>query len=266
MIDYSDCAVQPLSDASSSSGFVAMPPDKYYSYFKSNDAPGDPPAWKHTKINRTYDGVLTPTDVCSLQFQIPANLDPPVLLYYRLTNFYQNHRRYVKSLNTDQLLGSAVSADSLGNGSCSALAKNGSGVALYPCGLIANSLFNDTFSAPVELNPKDSEGNSTVTYQMSNKGIAWGSDAKLYGPTKYKLNEIAPPPNWMIRYPNGYNENNKPPDLVNDEEFQVWMRLAGLPSFSKLARRNDTAPMQNGRYQIDIDFSKSMALSVSGLV
>ncbi|MCJ1350718.1 MAG: hypothetical protein MMC33_000699 [Icmadophila ericetorum] len=250
VIDYSECATRaPLSN--DSTGFAPMPPSNYYSYFKSNDAPGDPPAWKRYQYERLYDGVPLPTTVCSLQFQITSNLEPPVLLYYRLTNFYQNHRRYVKSLNTDQLLGSVVSADSLGNGSCSALAKNDSGVALYPCGLIANSLFNDTFSAPVELDPKNADG--PMTYQMASQNIAWSSDAKLYGVTKYNYSEIAPPPNWKPRFPNGYTDSNPPPNLVTDEPFQVWMRLAGLPNFSKLALRNDTTAMPSGRYQVDIE-------------
>ena len=76
-----------------------------------------------------------------LQFDVPADIDKPVLLYYKLTNFYQNHRRYVKSLNQDQLTGKFVSASDLGSGDCKPLG-NIDGKAVYPCGLIANSLFN----------------------------------------------------------------------------------------------------------------------------
>jgi len=35
---------------------------------------------------------------CLIQFNLPVALKPPVFMYYRLTNFYQNHRRYVKKL------------------------------------------------------------------------------------------------------------------------------------------------------------------------
>lgn len=81
-------------------------------------------------------------DQCIVQFEVPADLDASVLLYYKLTNFYQNHRRYVKSLDADQLKGKARSADSLNSGNCKPLAKTNEGKVVYPCGLIANSVFN----------------------------------------------------------------------------------------------------------------------------
>jgi len=68
-------------------------------------------------------------------------------MYYSLTNFYQNHRRYVKSRDDYQLLGASRSYSSLStdcepyrgiaNGSLS-----GGGIPYAPCGAIANSLFN----------------------------------------------------------------------------------------------------------------------------
>ena len=191
------------------------------------------------------------TSVCSLQFNIPDNLEPPVLFYYRLTNFYQNHRRYVKSLDTDQLSGTAVGVDAIKTGSCDPLRLSPDQKPYYPCGLIANSLFNDSFMNPVQLNPHFSSA-SNITYNMTDKGIAWSSDAKLYGTTKYKLEDIAVPPNWHLRWQNGYSEANPPPQLQDDEAFQVWMRTAGLPAFSKLAKRNDNETMQCSMYQIDI--------------
>lgn len=33
----------------------------------------------------------------------PDTISPPVYVYYELTNYFQNHRRYVKSRNDDQL-------------------------------------------------------------------------------------------------------------------------------------------------------------------
>src|SRR5271170_1806581 len=35
------------------------------------------------------------TTQCILEFNIPEEMHQPVFFYYRLTNFYQNHRRYV---------------------------------------------------------------------------------------------------------------------------------------------------------------------------
>lgn len=188
--------------------------------------------------------------MCTLRFDIPNNIGPPVLFYYRLTNFYQNHRRYVKSLDTQQLMGNAQSNASIAASDCDPLqVDEATGKAYYPCGLIANSLFNDTFTSPNLTNPS---AGAEPTYNMSQRGIAWDSDKELYKETEYTIDQVVPPRNWKQRYPNGYTETEPLPDLHNDEAFQVWMRTAGLPTFSKLAMRNDTASMPIGRYQLSI--------------
>lgn len=173
-------------------------------------------------------------------------MGPPVFMYYRLTNFYQNHRRYVQSLDLEQLKGEPVPNNTISSSPCSPLAMDPvTGKAYYPCGLIANSMFNDTISSPVF------KGESDVTYNMTNKGIAWESDKALIKQSQYNKWQVVPPPNWK-----DYNyETQGLPDLHENEEFMVWMRTAGLPSFSKLARRNDQTAMQPGRYQMSINYS-----------
>ena len=162
----------------------------------------------------------------------------------------------MKSLDSDQLKGTAVKNGSLGE--CDPLDTDDSGRAYYPCGLIANSVFNDTFTNPVQLNVHDSSF-SNKTYNMTTKGISWDSDKELYGETKYNPEDIAVPPNWQLRYPNNYTKDNLP-KLKEDEGFQVWMRTAGLPSFSKLAMRNDHETMQCSAYEISIDDSECTRL------
>jgi len=193
-------------------------------------------------------------------------MNPPVLFYYRLTNFYQNHRRYAKSFNTDQLSGKAESASAVSSSDCTPLTTTVgpdgvTKVPYYPCGLAPNSVFNDTFFSPVLLNvPTPTDGSTppdNETYVMEQKsGISWDSDKALYGQSKYNWSQVAVPPNWVARYPNNYSDDYHP-DLVNDSAFQVWMRLAGLPTFSKLAQRNDSATMKSGRYSININSRKS---------
>lgn len=249
------------------SNAAIIPSGRVSSSFKSSDCTSGHAlaTWQRRNITKQYgknpeklEDKKTPTTVCTLEFGIPNDLKPPVLLYYRLTNFYQNHRRYVKSLDTDQLKGKAVPANTIKGGSCDPLRiDNATGLPYYPCGLIANSLFNDTFHNPVLQNVVNSSADNQI-YNMTNKGIAWESDKSLYNQTKYKLDEIAVPPNWIERWPSGrYTEDNPPPDLKNDEEFQVWMRSAGLPAFSKLARRNDHETMSCGSYQLEIELSMS---------
>src|SRR5690606_11678991 len=95
-----------------------------------------------------------PIDVtqCVVQFTLPEDFTPPVLFYYRLTNFYQNHRRYVQSFYETQLQGKAVPASEISGSSCDPLRLNPDNQKpYYPCGLIANSIFNDTFSSPLRL-------------------------------------------------------------------------------------------------------------------
>lgn len=58
-----------------------------------------------------------------------------------MTNYYQNQRRYVKSIDMSQLQGNVRSPSDLQGGSCKPLGSQGD-QSIYPCGLIANSMFN----------------------------------------------------------------------------------------------------------------------------
>ena len=251
-IDYSNCGSPNNTD------FVPIPSQYTSSSFKGSSANCTNESkylWKTHLESKTYSAGTDPVDtqVCSLQFNIPDNLHPPVLLYYRLTNFYQNHRRYVKSLDSDQLKGTATKNNSLG--ACDPLNVDHDGKPYYPCGLIANSVFNDTIRNPVQLNTHYSNA-LNITYNMTTDGIAWSSDQELYRESKYNPADVAVPPNWHLRFQNGYTAENFP-HLESDFGFQVWMRTAGLPNFSKLAKRNDNETMECSMYQIDIESSKS---------
>lgn len=250
IIDYSDCN----TTAPACPTMNTIPSDKITQHFKNTTDPADAPTWckNYTEVGYGTGGVKkvnTPT--CHVQFYIPDKLDAPVLLYYQLTNFYQNHRRYVKSFDQDQLKGKARSSKDINGSDCDPLQTDSSGKPYYPCGLIANSQFNDTFFPPTLLNTIGTSQTQSL-YNMTNKGIAWSSDKTLYHQTKYNYGDVVPPVNWRERYPE-YSADTFPfPDLHDDEEFQVWMRTAGLPTFSKLALRNDDQDMQPGRYQIII--------------
>ncbi|KAB8199051.1 CDC50 like protein [Aspergillus parasiticus SU-1] len=234
VIDYSECADKAQR--------TPVPiPDKVQSSFKSSNQQPNP-TWMKYRDEQTNE------TICRLSFKIPESIEPPVFMYYRLTNFYQNHRRYVKSLDIDQLKGKPVDNKTIDGGSCDPLKLDDSGKAYYPCGLIANSMFNDTIKSPELLN--DGNDDDPVVYVMTNKGIAWDSDKELIKTTQYKPGQVVPPPNWQARYPHNYT--TEIPDLHDNEEFMVWMRTAALPNFSKLSRRNDTTAMSPGTYQLDI--------------
>ncbi|KAL0947286.1 hypothetical protein HGRIS_013406 [Hohenbuehelia grisea] len=255
-LDYTEC--ENLAAATSLDGlqFSQLPTNRYSYRLRAKDSgsSGSVTAPQYALLNNTGNSSVTNVQQeieCHLQFDIPADLQQSVLFYYRLSNFFQNHRRYVKSYNTDQLSGEAVSAKDLENSDCKPLASI-DGKPVYPCGLIANSLFNDTFSNLRLLNPPGNAADQTE-YILSDKNIAWPGERKKYVDTPgYDFSAIVPPPNWAKRYPNNYTNENPPPNLRDDQRFQNWMRTAGLPTFSKLYGRNDTVTLSKGRYEVII--------------
>ena len=120
---------------------------------------------------------------CVIEFNLTKEFDRDVFVYYSLTNYYQNHRRYVKSRDDKQLLGfkGYPSDDCL---PFKYKETNTSGkidrTAIAPCGAIANSLFNDTFQIKW--------WNATRTryspVPLIHTGIAWATDkgAKFRNP------------------------------------------------------------------------------------
>jgi hypothetical protein len=96
---------------------------------------------------------------CQIQMTVEEDMAGPVFVYYQLENFYQNHQSYVSSFSQKQLLGSdSTYADE----TCLPLQFNGTQY-LSPCGLIANTLFNDIFTIASE------------DVVLSEEGIAWES-------------------------------------------------------------------------------------------
>ncbi|KAF8078185.1 cell cycle control protein [Lyophyllum atratum] len=237
--DYSECEHLTPSPSNASLTFSDIPPNKFSYRLRSSDQKNvNPASPRYAFLDNSGNSSVTDVSAirqCVVEFDIPAELGKPVLFYYKLTNFFQNHRRYVKSQNSDQLKGKFVSIKDLQDSDCKPLALIDN-VPVYPCGLIANSLFNDTFSNPILLNPSGSDGPPEV-YEFTSKGIAWSGEAKKYASAPhpdYNTTGIVPPPNWRERYKDGYTADNPPPDLHNDEHFQNWMRTAGLPTFTKL--------------------------------
>jgi len=253
VIDYTQCE-------NAGANFVPIPQDSYSINFPGSVGAVEPPAFMAVPNIQHGVGAEWPTTKCTVKFTIPDTMKKPVFVYYRLSNFYQNHRRYVKSVDAKQLSGQARTATDLNGGTCDPLAVVKEGDAqypIYPCGLIANSVFNDTFSP--YLSPFDNTTNGNRPYLLSETGISWPSDARKYGVQTYQnLSQVRPPPNWAKAYPNGYSATSPPIDVTKDEHFQVWMRTAGLPNFRKLYSKNTDDPLQQGTYTVDINMSTSI--------
>jgi len=159
----------------------------------------------------------------------------PSYVYYELDNFYQNHRRYVKSRDDAQLRGELQEASAL-ESSCDPLiygdipSATGARRILHPCGLIANSYFNDT----IALGPVRSKGQD-VTLSWSEQGISWATDRL----NKFKAVPAATKAANKEKYQ--FLEETYPAlQSVEDEHFIVWMRTAALPRFRKLYARIET--------------------------
>ncbi len=84
---------------------------------------------------------------CSVTFRLDQELRSPWNFYYGLDNFYQNHRRYLNSLNVNQLHGSSFKGPS--SDCCPIVRINVNStvtnIPVVPCGLIGNSFFNGEF-------------------------------------------------------------------------------------------------------------------------
>lgn len=242
-IDYSHCARDARSD------FMDVPGKYVHHHFRHKNSDPDV-RWRLTTAT---DGVGYNDLTCVIQFSTPRNLEPPIYLYYKLTKFYQNHRKYVELYDVHQLGGEDVSAESLSS-NCDPLTTftdvSGKRKAYYPCGLIANSFFNDSFSSPTLLNTKSGDDNET--YVLSERGISWSSDRKhRFKKSTYLPDDVVPPPNWARLFPQGYNSSNFP-DLSEWEHLQNWMRTAALPTFYKLYSKNTTMPLSSGTYELEI--------------
>ncbi|KAL1925287.1 uncharacterized protein VTP21DRAFT_170 [Calcarisporiella thermophila] len=247
VIDYTSCLDGTAGE------FRSIPSSSFkHTFVLSGNSPGVNPRYKHEPYipppERNPAGI--PVERCTIQFDLPVTLKAPVFLYYKLTNFYQNHRRYVKSLDLNQLKGEALSAAALQK-SCQPIDVSPEGLPYYPCGLIANSMFNDTYS---DFN-RTSGPVTGATYVFKQENIAWPSDRTRYGKTNYGPDNCRPPPNWASRYPGGKYTAETLFDVTRDEHFQVWIRTAPFPSFRKLYGRNDAEDMQAGTYSVDIDFN-----------
>jgi len=162
----------------------------------------------------------------------------------------------LKSRNDDQLNGDELSVSDLDT--CEPIVTNAqlgfeysvNGAKLEPeapanpCGLVARSLFNDTYTLK---DPKGSE------VSVSFDDIAWDSDKN----SKFQnMDEDWQSKQWISH---------------NDEHFIVWMRTAGLPDFRKLWGRIEV-DLEPGTYTMNVisnwpvehfDGSKSWVLTTT---
>ncbi|KAL6737719.1 hypothetical protein Aduo_011338 [Ancylostoma duodenale] len=179
---------------------------------------------------------------CSLTFNISEDMKGDVYIYYYLENYFQNHRRYVKSRNDKQFLGNVLEVSD-----CEPFAVNENNIPIAPCGAIANSKFNDTYELVYV------RSGARIPVPVTKNGVLWDVDKDR----KFK-NPPIPPGGTLC---DAFKGTVRPPywrvDPCQDDGFEnvdliVWMRTAALPNFRKLWRlldRTADTPLTPGLFR-----------------
>ncbi|XP_044143723.1 cell cycle control protein 50C-like [Bufo gargarizans] len=201
---------------------------------------------------------------CTVTFSVKEKIQGEVFLYYGLSNFFQNNRRYVISRFDTQLLGRNVTTEEIG-GYCAPFSVYNNGTPMAPCGAIANSMFNDTITLVYQPN-----STSEIPVPLLKTGNTWWSDKNVkFSNPKPKDDLVqafsgsARPPYWQkpayALDPLDPNNNG----YINDD-FINWMRVAAFPNFRKLYRRisriqqfSDGLPPGNYTFVIENNFPVS---------
>ncbi|XP_053617317.1 cell cycle control protein 50A [Plodia interpunctella] len=192
---------------------------------------------------------------CQIDFTLEDNFQSNVFFYYGLSNYYQNHRRYVKSRDDNQLLGRLSMTPS---SDCVPFAYLDN-KPVAPCGAIANSLFNDTLTVYAYLQNVQEE---VPTFRT---GIAWSSDKEIKfrnppGDLQKAFENFSKPLNWRL---NVWELDLDDPNNngFQNEDLIVWMRTAALPTFRKLYRRVDHSKpgfsngLLKGKYMLKVAYN-----------
>lgn len=179
--------------------------------------------------------VAADNNTCTRVINLTTEFKGDILFQYGLDNFYQNSRKYLKSRNDIQLYGSLNETTD-----CEPLAmENVSGklLPIVPCGIIANSMFNDTFEL-YYLPPNDPSDYITVPFSTEN--VIWKGERerKFRNPPTSNNKTLCQvfegtvkPPNWRRETCNvGNDEEGR---ALENIDFIVWMKPAALPKFRK---------------------------------
>ncbi|KAG6535005.1 hypothetical protein ZIOFF_008922 [Zingiber officinale] len=211
-----------------------------------------PPNMASMKVAYIQNDTINKT--CTRTLKVPKHMSQPIYVYYQLDNFYQNHRRYVKSRNDAQLRKGSEANETSG---CDP-ERTANGAPIVPCGLIAWSLFNDTYSFSIR--------NRNLT--VNKKDISWKSErnhkfGKDVYPRNFQNSTLIDTIDFLF---------TSCVQLSEQEDLIVWMRTAALPTFRKLYGRieqdlntNDviSVQLQNNYNTYSFSGKKTLVLSTS---
>lgn len=208
--------------------------------------------------------------ICSFEITLPL-IDGNVFFFYGLSQFNQNHRKYGWSRSDPQLNGERV-PEKRQVSDClpyDGIYVNGTWKSYAPCGMIANSMFNDTFIMT-------SVNGSVIP--ASRSGIAWPSDAKtkFMNPVsdtcasndeecKNNLSIAFEPytkPSWWATDVQDLGNTDEEGHGYKNEALMVWMQVAAFPNFrKKYAKVKEGLPLE-GKYNLTINYNYPVSYNV----
>ncbi|CDJ39334.1 LEM3 / CDC50 family protein, putative [Eimeria tenella] len=166
-----------------------------------------------------------------------------VLLYYELSNYFQNHRHFMKSRSDKQLGGKVFTAASEVSSSCDPRVESADGRILHPCGLSAAAVFTDEFSAVGE------DKTTEIELDESRDAICWNFDLSSFkNPTEEEMQGVASKVKfWLYDQPYVDSLHMEKAGVgwgVENSHFIVWMKDAPLPVFRKAYARFVQQPLK----------------------
>ncbi|KAH7557874.1 hypothetical protein ACOSP7_027790 [Xanthoceras sorbifolium] len=191
-----------------------------------------PPANRTNKVGFIQSSA---DKTCNRTIKVTKRMKQPIYIYYQLDNFYQNHRRYVKSRSDSQLKDPKSASDT---SACDPEGTLNGTVPIVPCGLIAWSLFNDSYSF---------SRNNNETLTVNKKEISWKSDRD------HKFGKAVFPKNFQNGTLIGGASLNESIPLSEQEDLIVWMRTAALPTFRKLYGKIETDLNPNDEVRVILE-------------
>merc|ERR1712156_1171294 len=164
----------------------------------------------------------------------------PILIYYYIENFHQNHRGYEDDRDDKQLAGKTIEGADCADNT----------INVQPCGFAANTIFTDKI---LDIKNDDTSRTSQVKVGMSHpklkEDLSYSMEKYAYAAPK-RSPKPTKPERWTEEMHDNYLANE--PSFM--EDFKVWMRLAPLPKFRKLWYRmgDQMDKLDKGTIEIEV--------------